>query len=139
MLEVLLRLLPVLLRHLVAYGDLLSDEAADAVRAARRQLLGLAIVVAAGGVAALMGCLWIVAAAWDGPQRLNAIGALCVGFALLALAGVWYANTSMPRGRPRPFQRLNAEWHEDLHQLASLYPSLASVEHAPPARELDGQ
>jgi hypothetical protein len=70
---------------------------------------------------------------------LNAIGALCVSFALLALAGVWYANTSIPRGRPRPFQRLHAEWQEDLHQLAALYPSLASVEHAPPARELDGQ
>ena len=139
MLEVLLRLLPVLLRHLVAYGDLLSDEAADAVRSARRQLLGLAIVVAAGGVAALMGCVWIIAAAWDGPQRLNAIGALCVGFALVALTGVWYANTSTPRGQPRPFQRLQAEWHEDLRQLAVLYPSLASVEHAQPAQETHGE
>ena len=120
----------------MAYGDLLSDEATEAVRAARRQLLGLAIVVTAGGVAALMGCVWIIAAAWDGPQRLNAIGALCVGFALVALAGVWYANTSTPRGSPRPFQRLHGQWREDLHQLAALYPSLASVERAPPAREV---
>ena len=139
MLEVLLRLFPVLLQHLLAYGDLLSDETADAVRAARRQLVGLAIVMAAGGVAALMGCVWIIAAAWDGPQRLNVIGALCVGFALMALAGVWYANSSTPRGSPRPFQRLHGQWREDLHQLAALYPSLAGVEPAPPAGEIHGE
>jgi uncharacterized membrane protein YqjE len=139
-LDVLFRLIPALLRHFVAYGDLLSVEAGDAVRELRRQLIGLAVVLAAGVVAALMGCVWVIAATWDGPHRLQAIGALCIGFALIALSGVWYANRGRPRGQPRPFQRLGAEWREDLRQLAALYPSLAGVEQDPAAaaRELHG-
>jgi uncharacterized membrane protein YqjE len=122
-LDVLFRLIPALMQHLVAYGDLLGDEAGEAVRQLRRQLLGLVLLLGAGAVSALMGCVWVIAAVWDGPHRLQTIGALCIGFALLALAGVWYAR-SAGAGRPRPFQRLGEEWREDLHELAALYPSL---------------
>lgn len=128
MFDALLRLIPALLRHLVAYGDLLVDEAAVAVRDVRRQLLGLAVVMTAGGVAALMACVWVIAATWDGPHRLQAVGALCIGFALIALGGAWYAKGAVPPGQPRPFERLHAEWREDLRQLAALYPSLAGIE-----------
>ena len=130
MLEILLRLAPALLRHLAAYGELLSEEGRDALRVFRRQLLGLAIAWAAAVVAALMACVCVIAAIWDGPHRVNAIGALSAGFALLALAGAWYANSGVPRGQARPFQRLQAEWREDLRQFAALYPSLAGVERA---------
>jgi hypothetical protein len=131
--EALRRLIPAVLRHLVAYGDLFVDEAADAVRGVRRQLLGLAVVLSAGGVAALMACIWLIAATWDGPHRLQTIGALCVGFTLIALAGAWYASSGVLPGQPRPFERLHAEWREDLGQLAALYPSLDGIEGPPPA------
>jgi hypothetical protein len=135
-LDVLFRLIPALMEHFVAYGDLLSAEAGDAVRQLRRQLLGLALLVGAGAVSALMGCVWLIAATWDGPHRLQTIGGLCIGFALIALAGVWYARSATSRG-PQPFQRLGEEWRADLHTLAALYPSLAGLEQAPsrPARE----
>ncbi len=133
MIEALLRLFPALLRHLVAYGDLFVDEAAEGARMLRRQLLGVAIVLTAGGVAALMACTWVIAATWEGPYRLHAIGALCIGFALIALGGVWFANRGVLPGQPRPFERLHAEWRQDLMQLAALYPSLGGIDNPPEA------
>jgi hypothetical protein len=129
-LETLSRLIPALVRHLLAYGELLSDEAADAARELRRRLLAAFIVMFAGAVATLMGCTWVIAATWDSPHRLQAVGALCIGFAAIALAGVWYANAGARRERPRPFERLAAEWREDLRQLVALYPSLAGIEQS---------
>ena len=139
MVELLLRLIPALFRHFVAYGDLLSDETADAVRALRRQALGLAVVATAGVVAALMGCVWVIALTWDGPHRVQAIAALCIGFIVIAFAGALYAVGLSARG-PLPFERLGAEWREDLRQLAALYPSLADIEPtvASAAPELHG-
>jgi hypothetical protein len=128
-LELLSRLLPALVRHVFAYGALLSDEAAEAAREMRRRLVAALIVIGAGALAALMGCAWVIGATWDTPHRLQALGALCLGFTALALLAVWFASA---RGRPRPFARLNAEWQEDLRQLVALYPSLTGIERGPP-------
>lgn len=130
MFEALLRLVPALLRHVVAYGDLFVEESSAAARSLRRQLLGVAVVLTAGGVAALMGCVWIIAATWEGPHRMQAIGALCIGFGLVALIGAWYANSGVLPGQPRPFERLHAEWRQDLTQLATVYPSLNGIDQA---------
>jgi uncharacterized membrane protein YqjE len=127
-LELLSRLGPALLRHIIAYSDLLIEETAAAGRQWRRQLLGIAIVLAAGGVAALMVCAWVIAATWDGPHRLQAIGALFGGFTVIALGGAWYASRGWADETPRPFERIAAEWREDLRQLVILYPSLAGIE-----------
>lgn len=127
MLELLSRLIPALLRHLVAYSDLLIDETAAAAREWRRQLLGLAIVLAASGVAALLGCAWVIAATWDGPHRLHAIAGLFAGFIAIAVSGAAYGR-GWAQQAPRPFERIGAEWREDLRQLAALYPSLAGIE-----------
>lgn len=128
MLEVLSRLIPALVRHILAYGELLSAEAADAARDLRRRLLALLIVLSSGAVALLMGCTWVIAATWDSPHRLQAVGGLCVGFTAIAMGSLWYANAAARRARPRPFERLGAEWNEDLRQLVALYPSLAGIE-----------
>ena len=135
MIEALLHLFPALLRHFVAYGDLFADEAADAARMLRRQLLGAAVVLTAGGIAALMACIWVIAATWEGPHRLQAIGALCIGFSLVALGGAWFANSGVLPGQPRPFERLHAEWRRDMAQLTALYPSLGGVEQPAAATE----
>lgn len=132
MLELLSRLVPALVRHVLAYGELLSDEAADAARELRRRLLMALIVIAAGALAALMGCAWVIAATWDTPHRLQAVGGLCIGFTALALSALWLGG-ARAHGRPRPFSRLSAEWHEDLRQLVALYPTLAGIDRAPPA------
>jgi uncharacterized membrane protein YqjE len=127
-LELLSRLVPALLRHVIAYSDLLIDETAAAGRQWRRQLLGIAILLAAAGVAALMVCAFVIGATWDGPHRLHAIGGLFAGFTLIAVGGAWYATRGWTELRPRPFERIAAEWREDLRQLVILYPSLAGIE-----------
>lgn len=131
MLELLSRLVPALLRHVLAYGELLTDEAADAAREMRRRLLAALIVIGAVALATLMGCAWVIGATWNTPHRLQALGALCLGFTALALLAVWIAG-ARAHGRPRPFARLSAEWQEDLRQLAALYPSLQGIERSPP-------
>jgi hypothetical protein len=129
-LELLSRLVPALLRHAIAYSDLLIDETAAAGRQWRRQLLGIAILLAAGGVAALMVCAWVIAATWDGPHRLLAIAGLFGGFTLIALGGAWYASQGWAHKGPKPFERVTAEWREDLRQLVILYPSLAGLDRS---------
>lgn len=130
MLELLSRLVPALLRHIIAYSDLLIDESAAAGRQWRRQLLGIAILLTSGGVAALMVCAWVIAATWDGPHRLQAIAGLFAGFTIIALGGAWYASHGWAGRTPRPFERIAAEWREDLRQLVTLYPSLAGLERS---------
>lgn len=128
MFEALARLVPALVRHVVAYGDLLCEETEDALRVWRRRVLGLLVGLIAGSLALLMACVAVIAATWDGPHRLSAVIALCVAFAVVALLGLWYANAAPASDQPQPFERLRAEWDADRREIAALHPSLADVE-----------
>jgi hypothetical protein len=123
-LEALQRLAPAVLRHLIAYGELLCDEAGDALRQSRRRALGLAVSVTAGVMAVALACVWVIAANWDGPNRLTVVGALCGAFVVITLVGVAYARGGRPPGATAPFERLKAEWQADMRELAQLDPSL---------------
>ncbi|MGA2023706.1 MAG: hypothetical protein ABSH23_02980 [Steroidobacteraceae bacterium] len=131
MLEALSRLAPALLRHLFAYGELLREETRDAWRTVRRQAVGLAVAAAGGCMALLMGCVWVIGATWDGPNRLKALAALCLGFVLVALIGLWYAISALPAGQPRPFQRLRAELLADREELEAFESSSRRQADAP--------
>jgi len=126
-LEALQRLAPAVFRHLVAYGELLCEEAGDALRQSRRRALGVAVTAAAGLMALSLACVWAIAASWDGPNRLIVVGALCLGFMLVAAVGAVYARGSVPPGRSAPFERLRAEWRADMRELAQLEPSLGII------------
>ena len=128
MLDLLSRLVPALLRHIIAYSDLLIYETEAAARQWRRQLLGTAILLASGSIAALMVCAWVIAATWEGPHRLQAIGGLFAGFTVIALGAAWYARHGWSVQKPRPFERIAAEWREDMRLLVTVYPSLAGIE-----------
>jgi hypothetical protein len=123
MLEALQRLAPALLRHLVGYGELLCEEAGDALRQSRRRALGLAVTVGAGVMALMLACVWAIAASWDGPNRLVVVGVLCIGFATVSLIGMVHGRRARSAG-PAPFDRLKAEWRADLRELAQLDPSI---------------
>lgn len=123
-LEALPRLALMVLRHLTAYGELLYEEGGEAARRLRRAAIGFAIAAAAGFIALELGCLWIIAATWNGPNRLTAVGALCIGFALVATLSIAYAsNAPSARGR-RPFERLREEWRADMEELTTLEASM---------------
>jgi hypothetical protein len=131
-LEVLQRLAPAVLRHLIAYGELLCEEAGDALRQSRRRALGLLVTVAAGVMALSLACVWAIAASWDGPHRLAVVAALCFSFVIVALVGVAYARGAAPAaGRAAPFERLRTQWHADMRELAQLDPSLGILPQAP--------
>lgn len=125
MFEALSRVVPAMLRHALAYADLLREETEDAMRVWRRRVLGLALGLLAGSLALLLGCAAVIAATWNGPHRVTAIIALCVTFAVIALLGFWYASADQAPGQPRPFERLRAEWDADRRELAALHPSFA--------------
>jgi uncharacterized membrane protein YqjE len=123
--EALRRLLPLIARHLFAHAQLLCLETGDALRELRRRTLGLALAVAAGWMAVMFGCVWIIAATWDTPNRLLAVGALCIGFLVIAVLSALFAKRRPAPGQPRPFERSRAEWRADLQELLTLNPSLA--------------
>ncbi|HTT06795.1 MAG TPA: hypothetical protein VMF64_16065 [Steroidobacteraceae bacterium] len=127
-LELLPRLLQTLLRHVFAYGELAYEEGVIAARRLRRRLLGAAIACMAGMLALMMGCVWVIAATWDGPNRMLAVGALCIGFLLVAIIGIAYAAGG---GARAPFEALRAEWHADLQEIARLDPALVGQPPGP--------
>lgn len=121
-LELLPKLLQALLRHLIAYGELLFEEGREAIERLRRRMVAMAVALVAGLMALGLGCLWIIAATWDGPNRLWAVGGLCIGFLLIAISGGAYAVGGRSRGTP--FEQLRAEWRADLQEIARLDPTL---------------
>lgn len=120
LLEALPRLALAVLRHLIAYGELLYEEGGELARRLRRSAIGLAIGAVAGFIALELGCLWIIAATWNGPNRLTAVGALCIGFALVAVISTVYASNVQRAGGRRPFARVREEWRTDMEELAAL-------------------
>lgn len=121
-LELLPKLSRALLRHLFAYGELLFEEARVVLGRVRRRVVGMAVALLAGMMAVGLGCLWIIAATWDGPNRLWAVGGLCIGFLLIAICGGAYAVGGRSRGAP--FEQLRAEWRADMAEIARLDPTL---------------
>jgi membrane protein implicated in regulation of membrane protease activity len=80
------RLVPAVLRHLEAYADVAGEDARDAAGVIARHLLALLIAAAAGFIALLMFCAWILVLAWDTPWRAWVAAGLALGFAILAAA-----------------------------------------------------
>ncbi len=123
-LEALPRLALAVLEHLVAYGELLYEEGVEAAQRLRRSVVGFAIAAAAAFIAVELACLWVIAATWNGPNRLTAVGALCIGFALIAVISTAYASGAHTSGDHRPFERVREEWRADMDELAALHPRL---------------
>jgi hypothetical protein len=131
--EVVQRLAPAVLKHFIAYGELLYDEAGEALRQSRRRVLGYAVVALSTSFAVALGCAWAIAASWDGPNRLIVVGSLCGVFVFIALIAVVFSRGARPAGQPQPFERLRAEWREDLRELARLDPSYDVLSARAPA------
>ena len=107
------RLVPAVLRHLEAYADLAGEDARDAAGVVARRLLALLIAAAAGFIALLMFCAWILVLAWDTPWRAWVAAGLALGFAIVA------AGLAIPAlrhgGKPHGvfFGRIRAELERD--------------------------
>lgn len=130
-LELIPRLTQAFLRHVFAYGELLCEESTAAWRLGRRRALGWGVTCIGGLMALVLGCLWVIAATWNGPSRLVAVGSLCIGFGLVAVVGALYAGGGRASGAPRPFERLREEWRADMREIGRLDPTLTGQSPAP--------
>jgi len=79
-------LVPAILRHLQAYADVAGEDAREAADVIARRLLALLIAAAAGFIALLMFCTWILMLAWETPWRAWVAAGLALGFAIIAAA-----------------------------------------------------
>ncbi len=103
---------PALLRHLMAYADLASLDLAGARRDMAAEFLGAAIAAISGLFALFMGCLAVVAYAWDTPHRVSAIAWMGGGFLGLAIAAAMYRANAV-RGKAELLASVRRQWQED--------------------------
>jgi uncharacterized membrane protein YqjE len=103
---------PILFRHLAAYAELAGQDLALARRDTARRLLASVLVITCGVFAVLMACLAVVAATWDTPNRLSAIGWMCGVFLALASAFA-LLRSRLIRDQPPVFSSLRSEWQAD--------------------------
>ncbi len=106
-------LVPAILRHLQAYTEVAGEDARDAASVIARRLLALLIAAAAGLIALLMSCAWLLVLAWDTPWRAWVAAGLALGFAIVAAALA--IRTLRRGGEPDAlfFSRIRAELGRD--------------------------
>ncbi len=110
--SLLTKVAPVLLRHLGAYAELLSQDLARG-RVAFARRFGVMLVAAFGLAGAfVMVCVAILAASWDTIYRMTAVYSLLAFFVgIAALAGA-YAGRLQSR-QPPLLEGLQREWQLD--------------------------
>ena len=119
MLEQFLAIASVAVRHLGAYTELLGSDLAAARRAAIDQLWAGVVLAAAGLLAAILLCLWIVALTWDTDYRSAAIASLAAFFAAVAV-GAWVRLRATGRRVPSLLDRTARAWEQDRMLLQEL-------------------
>jgi uncharacterized membrane protein YqjE len=103
---------PALLRHLVAYVDLLGLDLSRAHRQVIADFLASAVTVVCGAISAFMGCLLVIALTWDTPYRVSAIAWMAGGFLAAAIAAAAY-RSKLARKSPPFLAAVRREWQED--------------------------
>jgi hypothetical protein len=116
---------PLLARHVSAYGELLTDDLLTASQEFGRRLWVGVVLVMAILMTLLLASAWLIARAWDTPERLGTIGALTGLFFVVSLAagyGMYVLQT-----RPMRLLRLTRqELDKDRRLVEELLPKAAS-------------
>jgi len=106
------RLIPLLLRHLDAYGAVAGEDAKDVVALLTQRLVRVVIAASLALLAAIMTCAFIIMLAWNQPWREWVPAVLALA---LALAAFGVASPALRRGNgTKPlFPRMRREWRRD--------------------------
>jgi len=109
MLQSFKKAIPILLRHLDSYVELVEQDLSVAMSVAASRIKALMLLSVSTAFAVLFACLLIVALTWDSDYRVLSIGIMTGAFALIAAAsGAYFAKR-----RAKPFASLKREWRED--------------------------
>lgn len=103
---------PALLRHLVAYIDLVGLDLARAQRDFVAELAASAVAAICGLFAIFMGCLAVVACTWDTSYRVTAIASMGGVFLLFAIAAAVYRGRLM-RAKSPVLGSVRQQWQAD--------------------------
>lgn len=107
------QLVPVVLRHLDAYAEVIGEDAREAAHYIARRLIALLIAGACAFVALLMFCTWILVLAWDTPWRAWTAAGLALAFAAGAAALAWPALRRSAAPHALFFSRVRGELSRD--------------------------
>jgi uncharacterized membrane protein YqjE len=127
MLESVRRAVPIVLRHLDGYVELMEQDLSAAKAAAVSKVKALMLLGVSAVFAVLFACLLLVALAWDSDYRTLVIGIIAGTFALVAVASA----TIFARKREVPFASLKREWREDRALVKSLITPDSQEETSP--------
>jgi len=115
------RLIPVVLRHLDAYAEVVGEDAREATAFVARRLILLLIAGACAFVAILMLCAWLVILAWDTPWRAWTAAGLVVLFGGVAAALAWPALRGRAGQDALFFHRIRSELSRDRELIANAF------------------
>jgi uncharacterized membrane protein YqjE len=115
------RLIPVVLRHLDAYAEVVGEDAREATAFVARRLILLLIAGACAFVALLMLCAWMVILAWDTPWRAWTAAGLVLLFGGVAAALAWPALRGHAGRHALFFHRIRSELSRDRELIANAF------------------
>jgi uncharacterized membrane protein YqjE len=115
------RLIPVVLRHLDAYAEVVGEDAREATAFVARRLILLLIAGACAFVALLMLCAWLVILAWDTPWRAWTAAGLVFLFGGVAAALAWPALRGHAGRDALFFHRIRGELSRDRELIANAF------------------
>ena len=80
--------------------------------------MGASLCAAAGLIFACFLSVAVIVSAWDGPHRTEVAWAVCWGWGVLAVGGLWYARKAV--SGPPPFQLMAAALARDYASLLAM-------------------
>ena len=80
--------------------------------------MGASISAAAGLIFACFLSVAVIVSGWNGPHRIAVAWAVCCGWGVLALSGLWYARKAI--SGPPPFQLTAAALARDYTSLLAV-------------------
>ena len=103
---------PALLRHMVAYAELIGQDLDQTQRDLKAWLLASVVLVLCLFFALMSACLVVVAMSWDTPYRVTAIAWMGGTFVLLAVIAGLY-RSRLASGHAPFLATVRREWAED--------------------------
>jgi uncharacterized membrane protein YqjE len=119
MIERLSNAATIAVRHAGAYADLLQSDLDVSSRVVRRRVIVASVMGAALLLAVGLACVGVIAAAWDTPQRMWAIGGLLGLFVLIAAVAFWKYR-ALDADAPPLLSQTAGEWSKDRRLLEEL-------------------